>query len=85
MSLPELEDRLDFELPDDEGEEEDTIGGHVTARLGRTAPQGGHVRVGPYEATVIDASRRRVQRVRLLLARPAEVPEPDADDEPESA
>jgi len=35
MSLPEVCDRLDFELDWDEDEETDTIGGHVTARLGR--------------------------------------------------
>jgi CBS domain containing-hemolysin-like protein len=73
MSLPELEDRLDFELPEDEGEEQDTIGGHVTARLGRLPRKGDRVRVGPYEATVIDASRRRVERVQLVLA-----PDPEA-------
>jgi CBS domain containing-hemolysin-like protein len=33
MPLPELCNRLDFELGEDEGE--DTIGGHLTARLGR--------------------------------------------------
>jgi CBS domain containing-hemolysin-like protein len=66
MSLPELEDRLDFELPADEKEEEDTLGGHVTARLGRMPKEGDTVRIGPYEATVIDASRRRAQRLRLV-------------------
>ena len=35
MSLPEICDRLDFELSDEEYEDQDTIGGHVTARLGR--------------------------------------------------
>jgi CBS domain containing-hemolysin-like protein len=70
MSLPELEDRLDFDLPEDEREEEDTIGGHVTARLGRLPKKGDAVRVGPYLATVIDASRRRVQRLRVALAEP---------------
>jgi CBS domain containing-hemolysin-like protein len=68
MSLPEVEDRLDFELPDEEREEEDTIGGHVTARLGRLPRKGDAVRVGRYIATVVDASRRRVQRLRLVPA-----------------
>jgi CBS domain containing-hemolysin-like protein len=71
-SLPEIEDRLDFELADDESEEEDTIGGHVTARLGRLPKKGDSVRVGPYTATVTDASRRRVQRLRLVPAGPEE-------------
>jgi len=70
MPLPELEDRLDFELPDEEAEEEDTIGGHVTARLGRLPKKGDAVRVGPYLATVIDASRRRVQRLRVTFVGP---------------
>lgn len=76
MSLPELEDRLDFELTDAEQEEEDTLGGHVTARLGRLPKQGDTVRIGPYQATVIDASRRRAQRLRLVAAK-KEPGEPD--------
>ncbi|MFV1979445.1 MAG: transporter associated domain-containing protein, partial [Myxococcota bacterium] len=70
MPLPELEDRLDFDLSEAEREEEDTIGGHVTARLGRLAKKGDAVRVGPYLATVTDASRRRVQKLRVTLAAP---------------
>jgi CBS domain containing-hemolysin-like protein len=70
MPLPELEDRLDFDLPENEREEEDTIGGHVTARLGRLPKTGDTVRVGPYVATVTDASRRRVQKLRVALAAP---------------
>jgi len=65
MSLPELCDRCQLELPDDEYEDEDTIGGHVTARLGRMPERGDRVRFGTYWATVIDVSRRRVQWVRL--------------------
>lgn len=67
MSLPELCDRLDLELGEDEEEGEDTIGGHVTARLGRLPRKGDSTQVGPYEATVLDASRHRVQRLRLRL------------------
>ena len=65
MSVPEACDRLDFELGPEEDENEDTIGGHVTARLGRLAKVGDQVRVGPYLATVRDVSRRRVRRLRL--------------------
>ena len=32
MSVPETCDRFDFEFGEDEGEDKDTIGGHVTAR-----------------------------------------------------
>ncbi len=65
MSLPELCDRFEIELSDDEYEDEDTIGGHVTARLGRLAERGDRVRVGRYIATVGEVSRRRVQLIRL--------------------
>jgi CBS domain containing-hemolysin-like protein len=65
MSVPETCDRLDFELSEDEAEDEDTIGGHVTARLGRMAKPGDQVLVGPYVATVLDVSRRRIRRLRL--------------------
>ncbi len=65
MSVPETCDRLDFELGEDENENEDTIGGHVTARLGRMAKPGDQVLVGPYVATVLDVSRRRIRRLRL--------------------
>ncbi|NNL85530.1 MAG: HlyC/CorC family transporter [Myxococcales bacterium] len=70
MSLPEVENRLEFELSDDEREGEDTIGGHVTARLGRLPRKGDSVRVDRFLATVIDASHRRVQRLRLTPAEP---------------
>lgn len=66
-SLPEVCDRLDFELAEEEHEAEDTIGGHVTARLGRLPRHGDRVQVGPYTATVLEVSRRRVQRLRLEL------------------
>ena len=65
MSLPEICDRLEFELADEEYEDQDTIGGHVTARLGRLPSRGDSVAVGPYRATVLEVSRRRVQRLRL--------------------
>lgn len=84
MPLPELEDRLDFDLSEEEREEEDTIGGHVTARLGRLPKNGDAVRVGPYLATVTDASRRRVQKLRIALAAPDEGETADGEDSPES-
>jgi len=68
MSVPETCDRLHFELSEDEAEDEDTIGGHVTARLGRMAKPGDKVLVGPYVATVLDVSRRRIRRLRLEQA-----------------
>jgi len=72
VSLPEVADLLDWELPEDEREEEDTIGGHVTARLGRLPQTGDQVRIGRYMATVIDAASMRVERLRLELAEESE-------------
>jgi CBS domain containing-hemolysin-like protein len=68
MSVPETCDRLDFELGEAEYEDEDTIGGHITARLGRLAKRGDQVMVGPYLATVVEVGRHRVRRVRLERA-----------------
>jgi CBS domain containing-hemolysin-like protein len=80
MSIPEVEDRLDFELSDAEDESEETIGGHVTALLGRLPRKGDSVRVGPYVATVLDVARRRIARLRMTPA-PVAVAgtAPDAD------
>ncbi|MGB5268407.1 MAG: hemolysin family protein [Polyangiales bacterium] len=77
MSVPETCDRLDFELSEDEAEDEDTIGGHVTARLGRMAKPGDQVLVGPFVATVLDVSRRRIRRLRLEQAQSEEEGEPE--------
>lgn len=66
LPLPEILDRLDIELAPNEDEEQDTIGGHVTARLGRLARRGDVVQVGSYRVEVIEASPRRIERLRLL-------------------
>ena len=79
MSMPEVCDRLDFEIDWEEDEEVDTIGGHVTARLGRLPRRGDGVEVGPYRATVLDVARRRVQRLRLSRI------EPEAGEEREAS
>ncbi len=77
LPLPEIFDRLDFELADGEREEEDTLGGHVTARLGRIARVGDSVPMGPYRVEVLEASPRRIERVRIERA-PTEAPPEDA-------
>jgi CBS domain containing-hemolysin-like protein len=79
MSMPEVCDRLDFEIDWEEDEEVDTIGGHVTARLGRLPRRGDRTEVGPYRAIVLEVSRRRVQRLRL------ERIEPEPDEEREAS
>ncbi|MGH7898397.1 MAG: hemolysin family protein [Candidatus Binatia bacterium] len=82
MSIPEVEDRLDFELSDAEDESEETIGGHVTALLGRLPRKGDSVPVGPYVATVLEVTRRRIARLRMTPAPPIlaaeSAPDPDA-------
>ncbi len=78
MSIPEALDRLDFELSDAEDEGEETIGGHVTARLGRLPHKGDSVRVGPFVATVLEVTRRRIARLRMNPAPPA-TPESPTD------
>ncbi len=65
LSMPEVCDRLDIELDAEEDESEDTIGGHVTARLGRLPHKGDTTQIGPFDAVVLDATRRRVQRLRM--------------------
>jgi CBS domain containing-hemolysin-like protein len=80
MPLPDVCDRLDFELGEDEDEDADSIGGHVTARIGRLPRPGDRVDVGPLRATVLDVVRRRVHRVRLERRAPAAA----ADSEHES-
>lgn len=77
MSLPEVCDRLDFELDEDEAEE--TIGGHVTALLGRLPRKGDRVKMGPYRATVLDVVRRRIARLHFEPS-----PEEDGPGAPEA-
>ena len=73
VSLPEIQARLDFVVDPEEDEAEDTIGGHVTARLGRLAQLGDIVTMGHYEVEVIEASPTRVERLRIR-------PRPDTED-----
>ncbi|MFT5287400.1 MAG: CBS domain containing-hemolysin-like protein [Planctomycetota bacterium] len=80
VPLPEVENRLDFELAEDEREDEDTIGGHVTARLGRMPRKGDRVRVGPFDVTVLEVARHRVHLLRLAPCRETEeVDEPASE------
>jgi CBS domain containing-hemolysin-like protein len=65
VSLPEVLDRLEFALGVEEDEGEDTLGGHVTARLGRLAREGDSVTMGPYRVEVLEATPRRIERLRL--------------------
>ena len=68
LSLPEVLDRLDITLAPGEDQDEDTLGGHVTATLGRLARTGDVVSMGPYRVEVVEATPRRIERLRLSLA-----------------
>jgi CBS domain containing-hemolysin-like protein len=74
VSLPEVLDRLEFTLGAEEDEGEDTLGGHVTARLGRLAREGDSVTMGPYRVEVLEATPRRIERLRLRRASAAAEP-----------
>jgi CBS domain containing-hemolysin-like protein len=62
VALPEAETRLGIEL--EEGDE-DTIGGHVVARLGRIARPGDTVDVEGHRIAVLEVTRRRISRLRI--------------------
>lgn len=68
MSLPEAAECLDLDLED---ESEDTIGGHVVARLGRLPRRGDQLVLGPYRVTVTEVTRRRVGSLRLVRSEEA--------------
>jgi len=77
VSLPDVCDELELSLDEDADEKADTIGGYVIARLGRLPKAGDKVEVGPYQATVLEVIRRRVQRLRLEKSA---APKPREDD-----
>ncbi len=62
-SIYDLNERLDLNLPEDE--DYDTIGGFVSARLGRIPRPGEVVREQGIVIAVVEADRRRVLRARI--------------------
>jgi CBS domain containing-hemolysin-like protein len=80
MALPEAADVLELAQL---GDEADTIGGYVVARLGRLPRHGDELEIGRYRATVVEVRRRRIARLRFeLVTRPA-VPRDDAGEQPD--
>jgi len=71
LPLPELCGRLNIELPDDQYEDVETVGGQIVARLGRLPRKGDTTQIGPYRAKVLELQRRRIHRVRLEPLEPA--------------
>jgi len=81
VALPEAETRLGIDL--EEGDE-DTIGGHVVAQLGRIARPGDSVDVEGHRISVLEIARRRISRLRIEPIEEEPV-EGESDDESEAA
>jgi CBS domain containing-hemolysin-like protein len=64
VRIDELNERLALDLPESD-DDFDTIGGYVVARLGRIPKPGEKLDSGNVRLTVIAATRRRVERVRI--------------------
>ncbi|MDZ4780423.1 MAG: hemolysin family protein [Planctomycetia bacterium] len=75
VHIDEINEQLHTRLPDDE--EFDTIGGFVFHELGRIPARGEQVVWQNVRITVIDVSRRRIERVRVEIMDPAGTTEND--------
>jgi CBS domain containing-hemolysin-like protein len=62
LALPEAAAFLGVAIA---GSESDTIGGHVTALLGRLPQEGDELALGAYRVRVLEVARRRVARLRF--------------------
>jgi CBS domain containing-hemolysin-like protein len=60
---------------------DDTLGGHITAQLGRPPHPGDLARVGAFDARVDEVRRRRVRRVVLLPRNPSIKAPPSAQED----
>ena len=63
LPIDDLNDALDIELPEDESY--DTVGGFVFAELGRIPARGETCRWRNVEFSVLDATERRIRRLRV--------------------
>jgi putative hemolysin len=70
--IPEVNERLNLELPTDEGYE--TLAGFVLSEFGRVPRRGESFQRHGHEFSVLDATDRRVLRVRIRVAVPAAPP-----------
>lgn len=71
VHIDEINDRLDLELPDDG--DYDTIGGLVFSQLGHVPMPGEEVTWNNVRITVLEATRRRIERVRIEVLDPSRV------------
>ncbi|MEE8452097.1 MAG: transporter associated domain-containing protein, partial [Thermoguttaceae bacterium] len=65
IHIDEINERLDLELPDDG--DFDTIGGFVFSELGHVPVVGEELVRHNVRITVVEATRRRIERVRLEI------------------
>jgi CBS domain containing-hemolysin-like protein len=64
MALPEASERFSLNLED---ADEDTIGGHIVALLGRLPRRGDQLTLGSYLVTIQEVTRRRIGTIRFEL------------------
>jgi CBS domain containing-hemolysin-like protein len=70
VSIDEVQDRLGIEI---EPQGSDTVGGYVLARVGRVPAVGESFELEGLHVEVLEAERRRIHKIRLRRAAPAEL------------
>ena len=80
MHIDEINERLDVGLPEDA--DFDTIGGFVFSELGHVPVAGEQLAWQNLRITVLEATRRRIERVRIEVSDPSRR---DAEPPPEAA
>jgi CBS domain containing-hemolysin-like protein len=70
IHVDEINERLQTQLPEEE--EFDTLGGFVFHELGRLPAKGEELLWNNLRITVVDVSRRRIERVRIEVLAPVE-------------
>ena len=68
--IDDINDSLPFPLP--ESEDYETIGGLITARLGRIPEKTEEFEIDNYMVRIIESSDRSIEKVRLTVIRPSE-------------
>lgn len=63
--VSDIQQRLQVSLP--ESEDYDTIGGYIMYRLGRIPKNGESIEIDGAKLTVLEATRRRIEKVRVEL------------------
>lgn len=65
VHVDEINDRFDLALPDDD--DFDTIGGFVFSQLGHVPNAGEEIEWNGVQIKVVEASRRRIEKLRIIL------------------